>query len=97
MCLPGDFSNEAHAEAGVGVGAAEGVDDKQAFARQLVSHQAFQVLPGLLGERLVVVLAIAFIRPPHGIASGIVTDDIFIFRRTAGENAGIDGDGAKIG
>ncbi len=46
--LPGHFGNKAHAETRIGVGAAEGVDDKQPFTGQLLGHQPFQMLPGFL-------------------------------------------------
>ena len=96
MRLPGDFGNKADAQAGVGVGAAEGVNDKQALAGELAGHQPLQVLPRFLRKRLVVVLTFAFIGPPHGIAGGVVTNDILIFWRTAGKNTGIYGDCTKI-
>ncbi len=43
--LPCHFGNETYAETGIGVGAAESVDDKQAFTGQLLGHQPFQMLP----------------------------------------------------
>lgn len=39
--LPCHFGNETYAETGIGVGAAESVDDKQAFTGQLLGHQPF--------------------------------------------------------
>ena len=97
MCLPGHFGNEAYAQTRVGIGAAERINDEQTLAGKLMSDQIFQVLPGFLRERFVVVFTVAFIRPPHGIAGCIVTNDIFIFRRTTGKDTGIDGDRAQIG
>lgn len=39
--LPCHFGNETYAETGIGVSAAEGVDDKQAFTGQLLCYQPF--------------------------------------------------------
>ena len=44
-CACRHFGNETYAETGIGVGAAESVDDKQAFTGQLLGHQPFQMLP----------------------------------------------------
>ena len=96
MRLPGHFGNETHGKSGVGVSAAESVDNEQALAGELVSDEPFQMLPGLRGERFVVVLPFALISPPQRIAGGFVSDDILIFRRTTGKNTGIDGDSTKI-
>jgi len=85
------------AETGIGVGAAESVDDKQAFTGQLLGHQPFQMLPGFLRKRLVVVFTFAFIGPPDGVAGGVVAHEILIFRRTAGKNARVDGDSTQSG
>ena len=97
VCLPGHFGNEAYAQTCVGIGAAERINDEQTLAGKLMGDQIFQVLPGFLRERFVVVFTVAFIRPPHGIAGCIVTNDIFIFRRATGKNTGIDGDRSQIG
>ncbi len=96
MRLPGHFGNETHGKAGVGVSAAESVDDEQTLAGKLMGDEPFQMLPGFRGERFVVVLPFAFVSPPQRIASGFVSDDILIFRRTTGKNTGIDGDSTKI-
>ncbi|STU92865.1 Uncharacterised protein [Klebsiella pneumoniae] len=69
--LPGHFGNETYAETGIGVGAAESVDDKQAFTGQLLGHQPFQMLPGFLRKRLVVVFTFAFIG--HQTVSRVVS------------------------
>ena len=82
MRLPGDFRDEANGETGIRVSAAEGVNDEQAFAGELLSYQPFQVLPGFLGQRFVVVLAFAFVGPPERVTRGVVTDNVFILRRT---------------
>ena len=95
--LPGHFGNETYAETGIGVGAAESVDDKQAFTGQLLGHQPFQMLPGFLRKRLVVVFTFAFIGPPDGVAGGVVAHEILIFRRTTGKNARVDGDSTQSG
>lgn len=44
MRLPGDFRDEANGETSIRVSAAEGVNDEQAFAGELLSYQPFQVL-----------------------------------------------------
>ncbi|MNZ85463.1 hypothetical protein D3C78_1042560 [compost metagenome] len=45
VCLPGHLGDETHLQAGVGIGAAEGVHHKQTLAGKLVTHQRFQMLP----------------------------------------------------
>ncbi|MNR17185.1 hypothetical protein D3C85_1338310 [compost metagenome] len=61
-----------------------------------MSDESFQMLPGVLGERLIVVLPFTVICPPQRIAGGVVTDDILIFRRTAGKNPGVHGDSTSV-
>ncbi len=95
--LPGHLGDEAHFQARVGVGAAEGIHHEQAFAGQLFGDQVFQIGPHFRAEGFVVVFAFALIGPPHGIAGDVVADDVFVFRRAAGEDAGIDGDGTQLG
>ncbi|SAE02453.1 Uncharacterised protein [Enterobacter cloacae] len=96
MRLPGHFSDKPNGETGVGVSAAESIDDEQTLAGKLMGDEPFQMLPGFRRERFVIVLPFAFIGPPQRIAGGIISDDVFIFRRTAGKNTGIDGDSTKI-
>ena len=96
MRLPGHFSDKTHGETGIGVSAAESVDNEQTLAGKLMGDEPFQVLPGFRGERFVVVLPFALVSPPQRIAGGFVSDDILIFRRTTGKNTGIDGDSTKI-
>src|SRR5699024_3817762 len=79
MRLPGHFGDETDGKTRVWVRTTESVDNEQTFTGKLFGHQALQMLPGFRRERFVVVLTFAFISPPEGIASGIVTDDIFIF------------------
>ena len=95
--LPCHLGDEAHFQARVGVGAAERVHHEQTLAGELVAHQGFQMLPDFRGERLVVVLAGAVVRPPDGIARGVVAHDVFVLRRTAGEFTGRDVDRAQLG
>ncbi len=79
MRLPGHFGDETDGKTSIRVRTTEGVDNEQTFAGKLHGHRAFQMLP-VSGERFVVVLTFAFVCPPESIASGIVTNDILIFR-----------------
>ncbi len=96
MRLPGHFSNEPYGETGVGVSAAERINNKQTLAGKLMGDKSFQMLPGFRGERFVIVLPFALISPPQRIAGGVVSDDILIFRRTTGKNTRIDGDSTQV-
>jgi hypothetical protein len=46
MRLPGHFGDKTYGETGVGVSAAESVDNKQTLAGKLMGDEPFQVLPG---------------------------------------------------
>ena len=96
MRLPGHFSDKPHGKTGVGVSAAESINDKQTLAGKLMGNEPFQMLPGFRRERFVIVLPFAFISPPQCVAGGLVSDDVFIFRRTTGKDTGIDGDSTKV-
>ena len=96
MRLPGYFGNETYGETGVGVSAAESVNDKQTLARKLMGDEPFQMLPGFRGERFVVVLTFTFVGPPERVARGVVTDNVLILWRTSGKDTRINGNGAQI-
>ncbi|MNC13519.1 hypothetical protein D3C75_612700 [compost metagenome] len=96
MRLPGDFGDEANGKAGIGVGAAESINDEQTLTGKLLGDEGFQMLPGLWGDRFVVVLPFAIVRPPQGVAGGVVTDNVFILRRTAGKDTGVYSDCARV-
>src|SRR5690606_13892024 len=96
MRLPGHFGDKTHGKTGVGVSATESIHNEQTLAGKLMSDEPFQMLPGFRGEWFVIILPFAFISPPQRIAGGVVSDDILIFRRTAGKNTGIDGDSTKV-
>ena len=70
-------------EARVWRGAAERINDERTLTGKLMSDQIFQVLPRFLREQFCCFrFTVAFIQTRHGIAGCIVTNDIFIFRRT---------------
>ena len=98
--LPGDFHDEADLHAGVGVGAAETVDDEEALAGKLLLGKSLDLFPDLDGH-LVVVVRIAFRGPPDfaGLAffGGLVIDNVLVFRGAAGIDAGHDVDRAEFG
>ncbi len=92
MRLPGDFGNKADGKTGISVSAAVSINNKQTLAGKLLGDEGFQLLPGFRGDRFVVVLPFAIIGPPQGVAGGVVTDNVLIFRRAAGKDTGIDSD-----
>ncbi|CNU72893.1 Uncharacterised protein [Salmonella enterica subsp. enterica serovar Bovismorbificans] len=59
-------------------------------------HQTFQVLPGFLGKRLIIVFTFTLIGPPQRITRGVVANNILILRRTTGKNTGINGNSAQV-
>ncbi len=89
------FGDKSYGETGVGVSAAERINNKQTLAGKLMGDKSFQMLPGFRGERFVIVLTFALISPPQRIAGGVISDDILIFRRTTGKNTRIDGDSTR--
>jgi len=95
MSLPGHFHDEADGHAGVLVGAAEGVDDEQALAGELLLGQGFDGRPGLLAHGMVVVLVLRR-GPPDGVLGVLVHDDVLVLGGAAGINAGHDIDGAQL-
>ena len=97
MSLPGHFGNKTHRQTGVCIRTAVSINNKEAFARELVSDQTFQMLPGFFTKRFIVVFTFAVICPPQRVAGGVVTDDVFIFWGTAGKYAGIYGYCTEIG
>ncbi|MNH06851.1 hypothetical protein D3C79_662300 [compost metagenome] len=97
MRLPGHFCDKADFQAGICVSTAEGIDHEQALAGKLLGDQFFQICPDFRAERFVIVFAFTLIGPPDGVPGDIVTNDVLIFWRTAGEDAGIDGNGTQIG
>ena len=84
MRLPGDLHDEADLQTGVLVGSAERV------------HDLFQLLPGLLRHRFVVVLVFGR-GPPDGIFGGFVHDEELVFRGTTRVNAGHHVHGTHFG
>ena len=58
MCLPCNLHNETDLHTGVLVGAAETIDNEESLARELLYCKILEVLPVLLGERVVVVLVL---------------------------------------
>ncbi len=96
--LPRHLDDEAYAKTGVRAGAAPGVDDVQVFAAQLARDQAFF----RLRHRLAITVCCHCDRgrslpTRRCVASLFVADDVFIARRTAGEDPGINSHSARVG
>ncbi len=96
MRLPGDFHYKADRHAGVFVGAAESVNDVKFFARKLFFGKVSYDAPGLFAHGMVVVL-VSFGGPPYGVFGIFVHNDVFVFGRTAGVDAGHNVYGAQLG
>lgn len=96
MRLPGDLHDEADLQTGVLVGSAERVHDEELLVRQLFDSDLFQLLPGLLRHRFVVVLVFGR-GPPDGIFGGFVHDEELVFRGTTRVNAGHHVHGTHFG
>ena len=100
MSLPCNLHNETNLHAGILVGAAESVDDKESLAGKLLEREFLDLFPNFLGH-LVVVVGIAFSSPPYFSGStffgSLVIDNVFVLRRTAGEDTGHDVDSTKFG
>ena len=95
VCLPCDLNDEADCHAGVLVGAAECIYDIELLAGELFPCDVLEDRPVLLGERVVVV-GILGCCPPDSVLGVLVHDDIFVFRRTAGEDTGHDVDCVEL-
>ena len=93
--LPGNFHDEADSHAGVMVGTAEGIHDKQAFAGEFFDSDIFQDRPVFFAQNMVVIRVFRGV-PPDGVFGVLVHDDIFVLRRTSGVNAGHDIDSAEF-
>ena len=89
VSLPCHFHDEADSHAGVLVGAAESIHNKQTLVGQLFLSQLLHGLPGFLGSRMVVVLVLVG-GPPHSVLGVLVHDDELILGRTAGVDASHD-------
>ncbi len=89
VCLPGHFGDKTYAQTGIGIGTTERIHHKQALAGKLAGDAAFQRVPGLLRQGLIVVFAGALVVPPQGIARGVVTHNVLILWRSPGENPGV--------
>ena len=95
VSLPCHLDDEADSHAGVGVGAAESVDDVQLLVGQLLDSQILDGGPDGLAHGVVVVLELVG-GPPHGVLGVGVHDDVLIFGGAAGVHAGHDVDGAQL-
>ena len=96
VSLPGHLHDEADLQTGVLVGSAERVHDEELLVRQLFDSDLFQLLPGLLRHRFVVVLVFGR-GPPNSIFGGFVHDEELVFRGTTRVNAGHHVHGAGLG
>ena len=96
VSLPGHLHDEADLQARVLVGAAERVHNEEFLARKLLDGDFLQLLPGLLRNRLVVVLIFVG-SPPDRVLGGLVHHEKLVLGRTAGVNAGHHVHGAGLG
>ena len=96
MCLPGNFHDETHGNAGVLVGAAEGIDNIELFVGEFLYGKVFHLTPHFFAHGVVVVF-ILFGSPPYGILRVGIHDNVFVFGGTAGVDAGHDVDGIELG
>ncbi len=96
MSLPCHLHHEANLHAGILVGAAETIHNKQALAAQLLDSKILYSSPSALGNGLVIV-GVTRCGPPYGVvAIGIVYDE-FVLRRAACVHTGHHVDGAQFG
>ena len=96
VCLPGHFHDEAHADAGVGVGAAEAVYDVESLVAELLDGLFLEAVPDFGGDGLVVVL-VAVGGPPYGVFGDFVAHQVLVLGGTTGVDAGEDVDGSVGG
>ena len=96
VSLPGHLHDEADLQARVLVGAAERVHNEEFLARKLLDGDFLQLLPGLLRNRLVVILIFVG-SPPDRVLGGLVHHEKLVLGRTAGVNAGHHVHGAGLG
>ena len=87
MRLPSDLDDKADSHTSVLVRAAERVHDEKALVAEFLDRDVFYRLPGLFGSGVVVVL-VAFARPPYGVARIVVHNDVLVFGRASGVYAG---------
>ena len=86
MSLPCHFADEADFQTGIFVGSAESVYNIEVLVGEFFYSQVFYHLPCILGNGFVVVF-VKVRSPPDSVFGGIVHNEEFIFRRTAGVNA----------
>ncbi len=86
VCLPCHFHDEAHCHAGVGVGAAETVDNIEFLVAELVDGEGLDGLPCFFAGGFVVVFVFGGC-PPHGVLGVFVENDELVFGRAAGVDA----------
>ena len=97
MGLPSHLRHEADLHAGVLVGAAVSVHHIDLLARELFLAEFAEVFPGLVVDGFVVGALLVGVVPPNVVFRVLVHDDVFVFGRAAGEYAGIDREGARLG
>ena len=96
MCLPGDFHDKTDRHTGIFIRSAEGIHNKEPFARELILGKLFYGSPDLLAHRMIVIF-IAFRGPPDRVFGVFIHDDIFVLRRTAGIYSGHNIDCSEFG
>jgi hypothetical protein len=95
VCLPGHFHDEADSHAGILVGAAESINNKQALVAQLFLGDILNGSPSGLAHGMVIVLVLVA-GPPDSVLGVLVHDDVLILGGTAGVNAGHNIDSAQL-
>ena len=96
VSLPCHFHDEADSHPGVGVCAAESVNNVQLLVAQLLDSQLLDLCPGVLAHGVVVVLVLVG-SPPHGVLGVLIHDDVLVFGGAAGVDTGHDVDGIQLG
>ena len=92
MRLPRHFDDEADGHAGIFVGSAEGIDDKETLVAELADRDLAHGVPRFLRGAVVVVL-VGVGGPPHRVMRGLIVHDVLILRRTSRVDARHDVDG----
>ena len=96
MSLPSDLHDKANLEARVWVSTAEGIDDVELLARELLGGNPLKLLPSLLTGGLVVVGVLGG-GPPDGVAGCVIEDEELVLWRAARVDARHHVDSAQLG
>ena len=96
VSLPSHFHNEAYSHAGVFVGTAESVNHKEVLVGEFFLGKVSHLAPHLFAHGVVVVFVFVG-SPPNGVFGVLVHDNVFVFGRTTGVDAGHHVDGVQFG